>query len=166
MGARSIQAICTINETSMRQVWYLKLLLLFAIGMLGGAGALATIAPDRVYSAVFPQTGWEALSVQEKEILKPLASKWPTMEYVEQERWRALAGRFPQLSPTEQKRIERRMRRWSAATAVQRHAARIKYQAFKGKTAAEKQEVGAAWQIYSATRGAPARTLCCARSFM
>lgn len=137
----------------MRKVWYLKLILFFAIGVLGGAGAFAMMAPDTARSLLFRHIEWQSLTADEQQILKPLAGKWATMKFAERERWHAIAERYRQMSPTEQKRIQKRMQRWAAATPAQRHAARSNYKKFKGKGAAEKQEAIAAWQNYAAAQG-------------
>lgn len=121
-------------------------LLLIVIGSGLGYMVKASLPSASVAEILLPQSDWNLLSAEERNVLKPLAEKWDAMTKVEQETWRAMAKQYASRSPEDKKKLERRMTRWAAASPMQQEAARKKYKEFKQKKAAEKARLRSAWK--------------------
>ena len=94
---------------------------------------------------------WASLTVDQQQVLAPLAADWDKHLSREQKRkWLGIAKRYPAMKPEEQKRVQARMQKWAKLTPQQRDQAREQYRSL-GKLAPEhREELRRYWVEYQA----------------
>lgn len=101
---------------------------------------------------------WRALTPQQREVLRPLASQWPEMDDTSREKWLNVAGRYERLPRAEQERVRERMVQWSRLPAQTRGEARLRFQQSRQLPPDERQRKWEAYQSLPAeTREALSR---------
>lgn len=101
---------------------------------------------------------WRALTAQQREVLRPLASQWPEMDDTAREKWLNVADRYGRLPPAEQARVRERMVQWSRLPAQTRGEARLRFQQSRQLPSDERQRKWEAYQSLPAeTREALSR---------
>jgi hypothetical protein len=88
---------------------------------------------------------WATLTVQQQEVLQPLAQRWPEMDTASREKWLALAAKYPTLSNSEQARLRSRVHEWAELSTDARQQAREGFQTAQRKSEDERQ---AKWEAY------------------
>ncbi len=91
---------------------------------------------------------WAQLSVQQQEILAPLAGEWDKLEPDRKQKWLGVAERYPKMTPTGQKRVQTRMRKWAGLTPEQREEARKKYLEMHKSSRKKKKDLSKEWSEY------------------
>ncbi|MET0918524.1 MAG: DUF3106 domain-containing protein [Burkholderiales bacterium] len=112
------------------------------------AGVLLAAAPVTHAQIALKSPMWLELSVQEREILAPLASDWDKFDAARKSKWRGIAQRYPKMQPDEQQRVHEQMRPWSSLTPEQRQTAREQYKNMKKLPPDKKEEVRQKWMEY------------------
>ena len=117
---------------------------LAAILLLALAATAAVAAPkDRG-----PQ--WASLTVEQQQMLAPLAAEWNKLSKPHKTKWLGIAKRYPVMKPEEQKRVQSRMQKWAKLTPEQRWQAREQYRSI-GKLAPDRrEELRRYWAEYQA----------------
>lgn len=111
--------------------------------------SIAAGAPTTAVIGTPPQPGWSSLSVQQKEILAPLAKDWDNLENIPKKKWLGIAERYPSMKPDEQQRMQQRMREWATLSPADRSRVRDSYKDFKQLPPEQKQVVRQKWEAYS-----------------
>lgn len=86
------------------------------------------------------QPDWSQLTIEQQQILAPLASEWNTLEERSRKKWLLMVKRYPKMKPDEQQRIQMQMKDWAKLTPEQRNIARENYKKL-AKQPPEKREV-------------------------
>jgi hypothetical protein len=94
---------------------------------------------------------WASLTVEQQQVLAPLAGEWDKHLTREQKvKWLGIAKRHPKMTPQGQKRVQTRMQKWAKLTPQQREQAREQYRSI-GKMAPERrEELRRHWAEYQA----------------
>jgi len=108
----------------------------FAALILGLCFALPTFAA----TAEKKQPDWSQLTIEQQQILAPLAGEWNTLAERPKKKWLLLAKRYPKMKPDQQLRIQTQMKDWAKLTPQQRAIARENYKKL-AKQPPEKREV-------------------------
>lgn len=90
---------------------------------------------------------WQALTAEQKRVLRPLAQQWGGMDDTSRDKWLNVADQFKRLSPAEQQRVQTRMVQWSRLPPQERGEARLRFQQSRQLPAAERQRK---WEAYQA----------------
>lgn len=90
---------------------------------------------------------WQALTPQQRQVLRPLASQWQEMDDTSRDKWLNVADRYERLPPSEQNRVRERMVQWSRLPAQTRGEARLRFQQSRQLPADERQRK---WEAYQA----------------
>jgi hypothetical protein len=117
--------------------------ILAAILLLAFAATAAVAAPkDRG-----PQ--WASLTVEQQQVLAPLAREWNKLLPEQRVKWLGIAKRYPSMTPVGQKRVQTRMQKWAKLTPQQREQAREQYRSIR-KLAERREELRRQWAEYQA----------------
>ena len=117
--------------------------ILAAILLLAFAATAAVAAPkDRG-----PQ--WASLTVEQQQVLAPLAREWNKLLPEQRAKWLGIAKRYPSMTPVGQKRVQTRMQKWAKLTPQQREQAREQYRSIR-KIAERREELRRQWAEYQA----------------
>jgi hypothetical protein len=103
-------------------------------------GAIASISAGTV--------AWKALSSEQRNALRPLATLWPSLQPDQQRKWLALATNFNRMGPDEQETLQGRMAEWAKLSPAQRTQARLNFG--EARRAAPADERRAKWEEYQA----------------
>lgn len=118
------------------------------VAVLAVAVCLTTAPQAPAAVPALQQPAWSELSLEQKQILAPLAGEWNALETYRQKKWLGIAQRYSTLTPDEQARTQRRMRDWVKLTPEQRKAAREKYKSLKTAPPERKEVLKQKWQEY------------------
>jgi hypothetical protein len=97
--------------------------------------------------AVEARPQWQALSVPQREALKPLEREWASIASERKQKWLAIAAKFPSMSAPEKARIQARMADWAKLSPQERGVARQQFQAAKRVAP---QDRPSQWEAYQA----------------
>lgn len=103
------------------------------------------------HSAVVPvlaQPTWAELTLEQKQVLAPLAAEWNALEVYRQKKWLGIAQRYSALTPDEQARVQRRMKAWVKLSPEERKAAREKFKKLNKAAPDRKEAIMQKWQEY------------------
>jgi hypothetical protein len=95
---------------------------------------------------------WASLTVEQQQVLAPLAPDWDKhLSHEQKVKWIGIAKRYPAMKPDAQKRVQTRMQKWAKLTPEQRWQARERYRSI-GKLANDKrrEELHRYWVQYQA----------------
>ena len=109
---------------------------------------LAFTAPAGAVTPLLKQPKWVELSLQQREVLAPLAGEWDKLESYRRKKWLEIAQRYPSLSPDEQTRLQRRMQAWVKLTPEQRKQAREQYKTLQKVPPEQREAIKQKWQEY------------------
>jgi hypothetical protein len=104
--------------------------------VLGGVSAMAA-----------DTSGWERLSIQQRQALAPLQPHWERLDNIRRQKWLKLAARFPTMSDDERARMQERMVGWAYLAPSDRGRARLEFHSIRQLGSDELQ---ARWQAYQA----------------
>ncbi|WP_374565433.1 DUF3106 domain-containing protein, partial [Nitrosomonas sp.] len=88
------------------------------------------------------------LTIQQQQILEPLAEFWDDMESVRKKKWLGIARRYPNMNPIEQQRVQSQMQSWHLLTAEQRKQARERFRKLEQLPVQKRQEIKQRWYEY------------------
>ncbi len=88
---------------------------------------------------------WQSLSPAEREVLAPLADRWPQLDETSQDGWLLMARRYPELPATEQRRLRDRLRAWAELSPAERERVRKGHAQAQRVPASDRQ---AKWERY------------------
>ena len=114
----------------------------FAALILGLCFALPAFAA----TAEKKQPDWPQLTIEQQQILAPLASEWNTLDERRRKKWLLLAKRYPKMKPDEQQRIQTQMKDWAKLTPQQRNVARENYKKLAKQPPEKREVVKQKWQ--------------------
>ncbi len=115
------------------------------------AGLILLFSLSSPAHAVVPelrQPAWAELTLEQKQILAPLARDWDRMEALRKKKWLGIAKRYPTMKPEEQARVQRRMQDWASLTPEQRTTARTQYKNLKTAPPEAKETLRKKWEQY------------------
>jgi hypothetical protein len=104
--------------------------------------------PAHAVVAPLKQPSWVELSVEQREILAPLAGEWDQLEQTRRKKWLGIAERYPTMGATEQARVQRRMIDWVKLSPEERKLAREKFKTLQKAPPEHKESVKQKWQEY------------------
>ena len=116
--------------------------LIAAILLAAAAGLAPAKDPERLKT---PQIPWTKLSVEERQVLQPVAREWPSMPGYQQERLQGAARKYPSMQPIQKERFDTRIRHWAAMTPDQRKAARETFQGMRKLPPEKQHELRQRW---------------------
>ena len=96
------------------------------------------------------QPSWAELSLEQKQILAPLAKEWDKMDGFRRKKWLGIAKRYRSMKDGERTRMQHRMTDWAKLSPDERNRARDKYKSLQKAPPAKKDSVKAKWQEYKA----------------
>jgi len=113
---------------------------------------LAALAPAGTGAAPKDRSPqWASLTVDQQQILAPLAADWDKHLSREQKvKWIGIAKRYPGMKPQEQKRVQDRMQKWAKLTPQQRDQAREQYRSLGKLAPSHREELRRYWVEYQA----------------
>jgi hypothetical protein len=118
--------------------------ILAAVLLLAFAASSAVAAPkDRG-----PQ--WASLTVEQQQVLAPLAREWNSLPSDQRDKWLGIAKRYPSMKPLGQKRVQTRMQKWAKLTPQQREQARERYRSIRKLALDRREELRRQWAEYQA----------------
>lgn len=91
---------------------------------------------------------WKELTIQQQQILEPLAEFWDDMESARKKKWLGVARRYPNMNPIEQQRVQSQMQSWYLLTAEQRKQARERFRKLEQLPVQKRQEIKQRWYEY------------------
>ena len=91
---------------------------------------------------------WGELSVQDRQVLAPLASDWDKLDLLRKNKWLAMAKRYQTLPGAEQQRIQERMQGWAKLSSQERQLAREHFKGLKQLPPDQRQELPNKWIEY------------------
>lgn len=97
---------------------------------------------------VLAQPTWVELTLEQKQVLAPLAAEWNALEVYRQKKWLGIAQRYSALTPDEQARVQRRMKAWVKLSPEERKTAREKFKKLNEAAPERKETVKQKWQEY------------------
>lgn len=115
-------------------------LALWLVAPLGHAGITPPLA----------QPSWSELSIEQKQILAPLANEWDKMDGFRRKKWLGIAKRYRSMNSDEKDRMQLRMTDWAKLSPDDRKRARDKYKALEKAPPEKKDAVRKKWQEYKA----------------
>ncbi len=118
------------------------------LGALCGVLAVALATTALAAPAQNKNPSWSQLTLQQREILAPLAGEWDKIEPVRKRKWLGVAKRYPKMTPIGKKRVQTRMRTWAELTPAQRKEARKKYQRIDKLPPAKREALRQNWKEY------------------
>lgn len=92
-----------------------------------------------------PQTPWNRLSPQDRQVLAPLAPDWDKLPGYQQKRLQSAARQYPKMQPIQQERFQQRIRDWAAMTPEQRKAARETFKGMQKLPPSKQHELRERW---------------------
>ncbi len=92
---------------------------------------------------------WASLTVEQQQVLAPLAREWNKLLPEQRVKWLGIAKRYPTMTPVGQKRVQTRMQKWAKLTPQQREQAREQYRSIR-KLADRREELRRHWAEYQA----------------
>jgi hypothetical protein len=92
------------------------------------------------------QPDWSQLTIEQQQILAPLASDWNTLGERPRKKWLLLAKRYPKMKPYEQQRLQTQMRDWAKLTPAQRAVARENYKKLAKQPPEKREAVKQKWR--------------------
>lgn len=112
--------------------------------------ALGLVFFQPAYAVVPPikQPSWVELTIEQREILAPLAGEWDQLEYTRRKKWLGIAERYPTMKAEEQARVQRRMVDWVKLSPEERKLAREKFKNLQKAPPEHKETVRQKWQEY------------------
>lgn len=111
---------------------------------------LALAAPPAVAAPKDRGPQWASLTVEQQQVLAPLAREWNNLLPEQRVKWLGIAKRYPSMTPVGQKRVQTRMQKWAKLTPQQREQAREQYRSI-GKIAPDRrEELRRQWAEYQA----------------
>lgn len=113
---------------------------LWLVAPLGQAGITPPLA----------QPSWSELSLEQKQILAPLANEWDKMDGFRRKKWLGIAKRYRTMKDDEKTRMQRRMTDWAKLSPDDRKRARDKYKSLQKAPPEKKDAVRKKWQEYNA----------------
>ena len=112
------------------------------------AGVLLAAAPVTHAQIALKSPMWLELSVQEREILAPLASDWDKFDAARKAKWRGIAQRYPTMTTEQQQRVRQQMGTWAQLTPAERATAREQYKSMRTLPPEKKVEMRQQWERY------------------
>ena len=112
-------------------------------------GSTATAGKSSSLVPSLSQPNWDQLSVEQRNVLQPLAKDWPTMENYRRKKWIGIAQRYSTMSAEEKLRVDQRMKDWASLSPEQRSQARANYKSLKQVAPDHKEEIKRKWEEYS-----------------
>ncbi|MGE5467499.1 MAG: DUF3106 domain-containing protein [Ignavibacteria bacterium] len=109
---------------------------------------LAVLTPAHAVVPPIKQPAWVELSIEQREILAPLASEWDQLEHSRRKKWLGIVDRYPAMKAEEQARIQRRMAEWVKLSPEDRKLAREKFKNLQKAPPEHKETVKQKWQEY------------------
>lgn len=97
---------------------------------------------------VLAQPTWAELTLEQKQVLAPLAAEWNALEVYRQKKWLGIAQRYSGLTPDEQARVQRRMKAWVKLSPEERKAARERFKKLNKAAPERKEAIKQKWQEY------------------
>ena len=97
------------------------------------------VAASSAISNVKPAPRWAQLTLQQQQVLAPLAAEWDGFPDVQRHKLLGVAARYPKLTPQEQLRVQSRLQDWARLTPEQRRLARRNYKQLHELPQAERQ---------------------------
>lgn len=121
----------------------------FALPLLGVASVFAQANPPVVPVATpaISMPNWEGLTPQQRESLKPLASKWNSLPDARKRKWLAVAQNYERMAQPERDKLHARMAEWAALKPKEREQARLNFAETKKISPSER---AATWEAYQA----------------
>ncbi|NTV09576.1 MAG: DUF3106 domain-containing protein [Zoogloea sp.] len=116
------------------------------VGLIAGLLMSSSLLATDISSTQAPD--WNALTVEQKRALAPLAREWPGMSDSRRHKWVSIADRFNTYTPEEQVRLQERMRNWAVLTPEQRERARDRYKALQKIPADQRETLKDKWRAY------------------
>lgn len=110
--------------------------------------AVTLISPAQAVVPELRQPAWAELTLEQKQILAPLARDWDKMEAFRKKKWLGIAKRYPTMQPEEQARVQRRIKDWASLTPEQRSQARVQYKNLKTAPPERKEAIKQKWEQY------------------
>lgn len=89
--------------------------------------------------AARPAPRWAQLTLQQQQVLAPLAAEWDGFSDVQRHKLLGVAARYPKLTPQEQQRVQSRLQDWARLTPEQRRMARRNFKQLHELPQAERQ---------------------------
>lgn len=123
----------------------IALLLLVAVPVFGGAatavGPVAPTAAPKPAEALL----WADLTVEQKNILAPLASEWDRLMPLQRRRLLMVSKRYLKMNAEQKERVRSRLEEWSKLTPEQRNRARQKFIKLYQLPPEKRQEIKEKW---------------------
>jgi uncharacterized protein DUF3106 len=118
--------------------------------MISAFHALAGLAASifliiQVNTVIAGEPAWDALSSDERRVLKPLSQDWTGLSGYLRTRLIRVADCYSQLSTIQQRRVSARLLEWSKLSPNQRTLARKRYRDFMAFSIETRREIVAQW---------------------
>lgn len=91
---------------------------------------------------------WASLTVDQQQVLSPLAAYWNELLPEQKRKWVGIAKRYPKMKPDAQLRVQRRMDAWAKLTPAQRWQARQQYRNLGKMSPERREELRRYWAEY------------------
>ena len=86
-----------------------------------------------------PAPRWAQLTLQQQQVLAPLAAEWDGFPDVQRYKLLGVAARYPKLTLAQQQRVQSRLQDWARLTPEQRRLARRNFKQLHELPQAERQ---------------------------
>ncbi|OGA02116.1 MAG: hypothetical protein A3H35_09840 [Betaproteobacteria bacterium RIFCSPLOWO2_02_FULL_62_17] len=94
------------------------------------------------------QPVWQELTVEQQEVLAPLASGWNGFSSRRKKMWIDIATRYPGMAEEDQAKVQRRMQRWVKLSQEERTTVRENFKKLKQLPPEKKQSLPQEWDEY------------------